>query len=130
MPTSDHILESLSTGVIALDSELRLTAINAAAQNLLQVSDARSLGLLAQELLPRSSEWISAIRQAQADSMPVTRRNLVLVLPNHQEMHVDLFIAPLFPEQGGPGSCIRRCQKGMRPAGCTGSSSGPTCRAR
>ncbi|MEP1469935.1 MAG: nitrogen regulation protein NR(II) [Halieaceae bacterium] len=106
MPTSDHILESLSTGVIALDSELRLTAINAAAQNLLQVSEARSLGLSAQELLPRSREWISAIRQAQTDSMPVTRRNLVLVLPNHQEMHVDLFIAPLFPEQGGPGLLV------------------------
>ena len=106
MPTSDHILESLSTGVIALDTDLRITAINTAAQDLLQVSEARSLGLRAEQLLPRAEDWGKAIRQAQDDGITVTRRNLTLILPSNQESHVDLFIAPLFPEQGGPGLLV------------------------
>ena len=106
MPTPDQLLESLSTGVIALDEGLKISSINAAAQDVLQVSAARALGLRPEELLPRAPEWAEAIKQAQADATPVTRRNLVLVLPSNQETHVDLFIVPLFPDEGGPGLLI------------------------
>lgn len=91
---------------MALDAGLRITSINAAAQDVLQVSEARALGLRAEELLPRARDWASAIKQAQADATPVTRRDLVLILPSTQEIHVDLFIVPLFPGEGGPGLLI------------------------
>ncbi|MFT6285780.1 MAG: two-component system nitrogen regulation sensor histidine kinase GlnL [Halieaceae bacterium] len=106
MPANKNILDSISTGVIVLDPAVAITLINPAAQDLLHVSESRSLAVNAYDLLPRSPEWKSTLEQALGGAGTTVRRNITLFLVNGQEVHVDLFTSPLTPDEGGAGLII------------------------
>ena len=100
MEHNTDILENISTGVIALDGDLKLTSINSAAQALLEVSLARTIGMHASQLLLRSDEWLQNLQQALSNNSTLTRRGISLILTNGHEIHVDLTVNPVIDEQG------------------------------
>ena len=61
MLQDQDILDNISTGIVALDSELRVVALNAAGQVLLETSESRCLGTHAAQLLLDSTLVIDTI---------------------------------------------------------------------
>ncbi len=106
MQHSTDILENISTGVISLDSDLIVTAINSAGQALLEVSLSRSIGMRANQLVLRASEWQHHLQQALGSNAPLTRRGMPLTLLNGQEIHVDLILNPILGKQGTTGLLV------------------------
>ena len=93
------ILDNISTGVLGLDAELRVTSLNAAGEALLKASCARSLGAHARQLVLDPGEWLASLRQVLASKHPLTRRGMPLTLHTGQEIHVDLIVTPVGSEQ-------------------------------
>ena len=104
MEQDQDILDNISTGIIALDEELRVVALNASGEALLKTSEARCLGLHARQLLLDSDAWVADLKQVLADKYPLVRRGMPLTVPTGEEIHVDISIIPV---QGGTsGSCL------------------------
>jgi two-component system nitrogen regulation sensor histidine kinase GlnL len=89
------ILDHLSTGVLALDAELRVIALNAAGQALLETSDTRCIGQPAEQLLLLSREWLNNLQQVLANNSPLVRRGMRLGLHSGHDIHADLIITPV-----------------------------------
>ena len=95
MQQDQDILNSISTGIVALDAQLRVTALNASGQALLETSEARCIGLHASQLVLQPEEWLEALEQVRASSSPLARRGMSLFLLSGQEIHVDLIVTPV-----------------------------------
>lgn len=94
------ILDNISTGIIALDAGLRVTALNAAGQALLETSEQRCIGSHADSLVLRPAEWLENLEQVLASNSPLARRSMLLVLHSGQEIHVDLMVNPVVDRDG------------------------------
>lgn len=106
----DHdILDNISTGIVALDSALCVTALNASGQALLETSEVRCTGLHARKLVLHPDEWLQNLEQVLASNSPLARRGIPLVLHSGQEIHVDLMITPV-PGKGGEVSLLVELQ--------------------
>ena len=95
MQQDQDILNSISTGIVALDAQLRVTALNASGQALLETSETRCIGLHASQLVLQPEEWLEALEQVRASSSPLARRGMSLFLLSGQEIHVDLIVTPV-----------------------------------
>jgi two-component system nitrogen regulation sensor histidine kinase GlnL len=95
MDHNQDILDSISTGIIALDGELCVTALNAAGQALLETSEARCIGQHARKLVLHPAEWLQNLEQVLDNSSPLARRGISLILASGQEIHADLMITPV-----------------------------------
>ncbi len=89
------ILDNISTGIVALDADLAVTAINSAGEALLQLSEARSRGMRAGQLLADPDEWLGCLEQARDEITPIVRRGMHLQLHSNQVIQVDLIITPI-----------------------------------
>lgn len=97
MEKDQDILNSISTGVVALDPELRVTALNASGQALLETSETRCIGMHASQLVLQPGDWLEALEQVRASGSPLARRGMSLYLLSGQEIHVDLIVTPVTP---------------------------------
>ena len=70
MVQGQDILDNISTGIIALDVALRVTALNAAGEALLKTSEARCLGLHAGQLVLNPDEWLANLQQVRSSKPP------------------------------------------------------------
>ena len=97
------ILDNISTGIIALNTDLALNAINSAGEALLQLSEARSMGMHACQLLAQTDDWLECLEQARDEVTPIVRRGMNLHLHGGQVIQVDLVITPIMgdPELEG-----------------------------
>ena len=92
----DHdILDNISTGIIALDDQLRVIGLNASGQALLETSEARCIGSHAEQLVLNPEAWLESLRQVLESNSPTARRGIPLTLLSGQEIHVDLMITPI-----------------------------------
>jgi two-component system nitrogen regulation sensor histidine kinase GlnL len=98
MKHDQGILDSLSTGVIALDDNLRVAALNAAGQALLETSESRAIGSPATDLVVDSGEWLDTLRQVLASRAAKAARSVSLTLHSGQEIHVDVIMTPVESE--------------------------------
>jgi two-component system nitrogen regulation sensor histidine kinase GlnL len=89
------ILDNISTGIVALDAALRIVALNASGEALLQTSEARCIGQHARQLVLRPEEWLGSLEQVLTSSTPITRRGMPLTLHTGEEVHVDLIVTPV-----------------------------------
>ncbi|MEZ5570745.1 MAG: nitrogen regulation protein NR(II) [Halioglobus sp.] len=98
----DHqgILDTISTGIIALDGNLRVTAVNAAGQSILETSEARCLGQHASKLVLHSREWLEILEQVLSSKSPHASRGISLTLISGQEIHVDVIVTPVNDSEG------------------------------
>ena len=95
MQQDQDILDNISTGIIALDDDLRVIAVNAAGQALLETSEHRCIGAHAAQLLLQPANWLGGLEQVLASNSPMARRGMPLTLLSGQEIHVDLMITPI-----------------------------------
>ena len=100
MNQNTDILDNISTAVIALDGDLVVTAANSAAQALLEISLARTLGQHASQLILHPQEWLQNLTQTLKNNSPLTLRGIPLILLSGHEIHVDLTVSPVIDEQG------------------------------
>lgn len=100
MEQDPDILDNISTGIVTLDSDLRVTALNASGQALLETSELRCIGNHARYLVLRPREWLENLEQVLATNSPLARRGIPLVLHTGQEIHVDLMITPVTNREG------------------------------
>jgi len=100
MTQDQGILDSLTTGVIALDSELQVTAINAAGQALLEASEGRAIGQHAGKLLREPEQWLDILQQVLESKTARATRSISLTLHSGQEITVDVIITPATENEG------------------------------
>ena len=93
--TTDYHLDLLATGVVLLDANLRIRALNHSAENLLEISASRALGIALEELLDESNEWYSLLHQALSENYPMVRRAIPLTTRTGQERTVDITLSPI-----------------------------------
>ena len=96
IPNNIHkqLLDSLKTGVLLLDSDLRLKYINMGAEQLLAISDSKANNQFIGELLLDAEEEIREIRMALERGISVTRRRAELHLKHKRSILVDYTINP------------------------------------
>jgi two-component system, NtrC family, nitrogen regulation sensor histidine kinase GlnL len=94
-----RLLDNLKTGVLLLDSKLRLLYINAAAEALLDVSDRKAQNLFIGDLLLDAQDDIGEMRNALANNSSYTKRMVELQLYHDKSLFVDYTINT-FEENG------------------------------
>ncbi|NDH40586.1 MAG: PAS domain-containing sensor histidine kinase [Gammaproteobacteria bacterium] len=92
---ADYNLELLATGVVLLDAELRVRALNLSAENLLEVSASRAIGSPIEALLAEPNEWQPLLRQALNENYPMVRRAIPLTTRTGHECTVDITLSPV-----------------------------------
>ena len=92
---AEHLLSSLTTAVIVLDKNLRLTRLNSAAEDLLHVSAGSVIASPLTNLLLRAEDLEESLHQAIENTQPFTARNVKLQLPENTVEHVDLTVTNL-----------------------------------
>ena len=106
MNQDQGILDNISTGIVALDARLCVTALNVAGQALLETSEARSIGQHAGKLVLHSREWLEILQQVMASKSPHASRSVALMLHSGQEIHVDVIITPVHDGEGAPSLLV------------------------
>jgi two-component system nitrogen regulation sensor histidine kinase GlnL len=100
MKQDQGILDNISTGIVALDGNLQVTALNAAGQALLETSEARCVGHHASKLVLHSEEWLDTLKQVLSSKSTRATRSVPLTLHSGQEIHVDVIITPATDNEG------------------------------
>ena len=98
--TNDYHLDLLATGVILLDANLHIQALNLSAENLMEVSASRAMGSPLEALLDESNEWYPLLHQALNDNYPMVRRAIPLTTRTGQERTVDITLSPIAGKVG------------------------------
>lgn len=100
MHNAKAVFDNLTTGVLLLDAELRLLAMNPAAEELLDVSAKQVLGESVERLLPETEVFVAALGRARTRGAPLTEREMRLSLPGESIITVDCSVTPM-PEGDG-----------------------------
>lgn len=94
-----RLLDNLKTGVVLLDSELRLKYINMEAEHLLAVSDTKANNQFIGDLFLDAEEDIQDMRIALEKNISITKRMTELHLKHERSILVDYTINP-FEDEG------------------------------
>jgi two-component system, NtrC family, nitrogen regulation sensor histidine kinase GlnL len=94
-----RLLDTLKTGVILLDSKLRLLYINLAAENLLDTSNRQARQLHIGELFIDADDDIADMKNALLNNSSITKRKAEIKLLHDKTIYVDYTINP-FEENG------------------------------
>lgn len=89
------ILDSLTTAVLTLDRELRLTAINPAGEMIFETSSKKMLGHRLDEFVNNADALVQAMKDALAGDHPITVRGLNIDLPGNRALNLDCSATPL-----------------------------------
>lgn len=106
MNRDPSMLDSISTGVLALDSDLKVIALNAAGQALLETSQSRCLGLHAEKLVLHPKEWMAILNHVLAHKSPHASRSIALTLLSGLEIHVDVIVTPYAENNSDSGLLV------------------------
>lgn len=99
---SDAVLESTTTGVIAVDYNLSVGCINPAAENIFGVSEGHALGELLHIAVPHFSAHMGRLRDAIATTSGFIERELEMRRGSDRPITVDLIVTPvIFGKQQG-----------------------------
>jgi two-component system nitrogen regulation sensor histidine kinase GlnL len=98
--SADYHLDLLATGVLLLDANLHIQALNLSAENLMEVSASRAIGSPLEALLDESNEWSPLLNQALTDNYPMVRRAIPLTTRTGQERTVDITLSPIAGKVG------------------------------
>ncbi len=100
------MLDIISTGVLALDSELNVIALNAAGQGLLETSQTRCVGQHAEKLVLQPTEWLAILNQALTNQSPRASRSVSLLLLSGVEIQVDIIVTPFADDNNNSGLLV------------------------
>ena len=94
LDSTQAIIDNLSTAVLLLDTDLKLLAMNPAAEELLDVSANQVVGSGAGRLLPDTAMFTAALARAAASGAPFTEREMRLELAT-QTVTADCSVTPI-----------------------------------
>jgi two-component system nitrogen regulation sensor histidine kinase GlnL len=89
-----RLLDNLKTGVVLLDSELRVLYLNVAAQNLLDTSDRKANQLFIGDVFNDAAQEIEEMRKALANASGFTKYKVELQIMHGKNIIVDYTINP------------------------------------
>lgn len=89
------VLDNLNTVVLLVGSNLEITYLNSAAENLLGASKQRLLGLNVAHLFTDSKTKKFSLQAALTNSQPFTERKVKILLPDQTKITVDYSVTPL-----------------------------------
>ena len=89
-----RLLDHLKTGVVLLDSDLKLLYINIAAEALLEMSDKKAKQLFIGDILIKAEEDIGEMQIAMVKNISFTKRKAELQLPHGKSIFVDYTLSP------------------------------------
>jgi two-component system nitrogen regulation sensor histidine kinase GlnL len=92
--SSKAIIDNLTTAVLLLGTDLRVLAINPAAEELLDVSANQVLDTSAEGLFPETALFGAALARAATSGAPFTEREMSLALGS-QTIRVDCSVTPI-----------------------------------
>jgi two-component system nitrogen regulation sensor histidine kinase GlnL len=92
---AQRVLENLTTTVLLLDRDLRLSYLNPAGEMLFAVSARHSCGMPLEQLLVNAEQVIAGMRLSLDSGHPYTERELELRLLGDRTIHVDCTVTPL-----------------------------------
>ncbi|MBY8964669.1 nitrogen regulation protein NR(II) [Algiphilus sp.] len=99
---SDLVLESITTGIIAVDARLCVGYINPAAETLFGVSEGHALGEPLHIAIPHFSQHMERLRHSIATTAGFIERELEMRRGQDRPITVDLIVTPaLFGKQPG-----------------------------
>jgi two-component system nitrogen regulation sensor histidine kinase GlnL len=90
-----RLLENLTTTVLTLDAELRLTSINPAGEMLFEMSARKALGQHITALLPHSQRFVKTLQNTLRTCHPLTAHGVRLVTPTGRSITVDCTVSAL-----------------------------------
>ncbi|HCO60553.1 MAG TPA: PAS domain-containing sensor histidine kinase [Porticoccaceae bacterium] len=93
--TQQLVLDNLNTVVLMLGTNLEITYLNPAAENLLAASTQRLLGLNATQLFVDPEDKYNSFTAALKESRSYTERKARLLMPDHSKVTVDYSLTPL-----------------------------------
>jgi two-component system nitrogen regulation sensor histidine kinase GlnL len=97
-PGAQEILDAMSTGVLLLDSELRVLSANLAAEDLTGMSAHHARGRMLRELLRAPEELWQVLRRAAINAENCSQREVTLQAAGAEdERVVDVSVSPLEP---------------------------------
>ncbi len=89
------ILDNLTTAVLALDRDLRLTAINPAGEMMFEASTKKIIGHRLSEIFSGGDALLQALQESLARGHPITVRGVGVELPGSRALTLDGVITPL-----------------------------------
>ncbi|WP_439106297.1 nitrogen regulation protein NR(II) [Congregibacter sp.] len=89
------IIDSINSGIIGLDADYRVRLINPAAESLLQLSEARILGIMICELETPDVPWRATLDQAAEEGRAIVRRGLPLDTGDGKPIFADIVVSPM-----------------------------------
>ena len=90
-----HLVENMETAVLLFDHELKLTAINPAAENLLQASARKLLGQSHEIIFLHNQECSDILNIIINENRTITEREIRLKLVTGNEITIDFSATPL-----------------------------------
>ena len=88
------LLDHLKTGVVLLDSNLRLLHINIAAEALLDISNKKAKHLFIGDIISNAEEDIGEIQTAMVKNSSFTKRKAELNMLHSKTIFVDYTLSP------------------------------------
>jgi two-component system nitrogen regulation sensor histidine kinase GlnL len=90
-----YLIENMETAVLLFNSELKLTAINPAAENLLQASARMLLGQSHEAIFLHNTECHDILTTIQQENRTITEREIRLKLITGNTITIDFAATPL-----------------------------------
>jgi PAS domain S-box-containing protein len=97
---NENILQSVTSGVITLDREMKITTINAAAESILHLQCDEALTRSGEEIFGKSSSVLHLLRKAASDGTIVSRRELEMERAGGERIWVGISISLLRDRKG------------------------------
>ena len=94
------LLDQLKTAVLLLDSNLTLQFLNLAAEQLLEVSGRKAIGLTLGQLFIAADTDIAEIDSALSDNTSFTKREATLMLSQGKKIEIDYTVNTFDDAQG------------------------------
>ncbi|MFQ5937022.1 MAG: nitrogen regulation protein NR(II) [Acidiferrobacterales bacterium] len=110
MTSTQRILDNLTTAVLVVDGQLRLSYINPAGEMLFQLGASKAIGATLTELLARGEDLDDVLKQALEADAPFIARGLELALPAGHSITVDCAISPLAADTASAGLLVELTQ--------------------
>ncbi|MFQ5661448.1 MAG: nitrogen regulation protein NR(II) [Gammaproteobacteria bacterium] len=94
-----QLVDNITTAILVFDSDLCLTYMNTAGENLLFMSARKLTGLKAAAVLPQSPHFIETLQRSRNTKQPFTERGVELKLPGARSITVDCMVTPLLEKE-------------------------------
>ena len=107
---AQHVIENLTTAVLTFDSDLLLTSINPAGEELFATSAKRIIGQPLTSLLRRGQPFARSVTRTLETLHPFTARGVRLTLADRRQITVDCMVTVVMDDPASPELLVELSQ--------------------